>query len=155
MDQPRKPVFQVGIGSKGRDTAKYQVSSIKERPEKLVFQVVNEGQGNFIENQRTTTTIVRSRKLVSQVGLVRKTKLNKKNPWITAGIASSSSIQENLKRRCEGETTKTSRTGCDNSTIGDNKGKGLKLSKYLEQIATEKTSRTGHTSRQKDNKLLQ
>ena len=28
--QPRKPVFQVGIGNIGQDTAKYQVSSIKE-----------------------------------------------------------------------------------------------------------------------------
>ena len=56
-----------------------------------------------------------------------------------------------LKSLCKRETTKTSRTGCDSPTIGDNKGKQLKLSKYLEQIATEKTSRTGHTSCQKSN----
>ena len=90
--QLRKPVFQVGIGNIGQDMAKYQVSSIKERPEKLVFQVVKEGQGNFKESQWVTSTSVRSRKSVSQVRRVRKNKPNKKNFRITTGIANSSSI---------------------------------------------------------------
>ena len=62
---------------------------------------------------------------------------------------------ENLRASIKRETEKTSRTGCDSPTIGDNKGKQLKPSKYLEQIATGKTSRTGRTSRQKIKILLQ
>ena len=106
MEQLRKPVFPVGIGNKGRDTAKYQVLSKGGRLEKLVFQVVKERQHNNIQKLHVTTTRVRLRKLVSQVGLVKKTKEDKKNLWITVGIANSSSIQENLKRCLEEENYK-------------------------------------------------
>ena len=92
MVQPRKPVFQVGIRNTGQDTAKYQVSSTKERPGKLVFQVVKEGQGDFIEKPAGHLNDCQSRKSVSQVGRVRKNEPNKKNLWITTGIANSSSI---------------------------------------------------------------
>ena len=114
MEQPRKPVFPVGIGNKGQDTAKYQVSSKGGRLEKLVFQVVKEGQHNNIQKLHVTTMSVQLRKLISQVGLVKKTKEDKKNLWITVGIANSCSSQKNFKKKKE--TTKTSCTGCDYST---------------------------------------
>ena len=46
MEKPRKSVFPVGIGNKGRDMAKYQFSSGGERPRKPVFQVV-QGEQQF------------------------------------------------------------------------------------------------------------
>ena len=111
--QPRKPVFQVGSGNIGQDTAKYQVSSTKERPGKLVFQVVKEGQGNFIEKPagHFDESTIQEISFPGRTG--KKNEPNKKNLWMTTGIENSSSIWKNGRASVKKGIYKTSRTGCD------------------------------------------
>ena len=72
MEKPRKSVFLVGFGNKGRDTAKYQFSSRRERPRKPVFQVVQGEEQLNIQELHVTATSVRLRKPVFQVGIGKK-----------------------------------------------------------------------------------
>ena len=62
---------------------------------------MKEGQHNNIQKLHVTTMSVQLRKLVSQVGLVKKMKEDKKNLWITVGIANSCLSQKNLKKKKE------------------------------------------------------
>ena len=115
-EKPRKSVFPVRLRNKGRDTAKYQVSSKRERPEKPVFQVVRGRQHFNIQrfayhhDKRTTQEISFS----GQIG--KESNGKREYRWRAVGIANSSSIRRNIKRCYKVKTTNTSHTGCDYST---------------------------------------